>query len=300
MSPSLKALLACLMGAMAVLPRAAFAGDPATPRVERHAQDQAEVKRKTLMADATNAIRETQNALKLLDDGKTKPAIEALERATGKLEIILARDPSLTLAPTDVHVNTVDIQGGVDAVKKLARQAEVLLKDGRLQEARRLLAYAASETVVSVTNIPLATYPRALKDAAKLIDENKTNEAKRVLQTALDTQVVTDTIIPLPVLNAGESLNAAEKLAEKNNRSKDENARLKASLDGARSQLELAEALGYGTQGDFKALYGQLTDIANKTADNKSGTGLFAKIKTSISELMKSSQPAHRPGVAPS
>ena len=300
MSASLRAIMVCLMGAMAMLPSAAFAGDPESPKVDRHAQDQAEAKRKTLMADATNALRETQNALKQLDDGKKKPAIEALERATGKLEIILARDPNLTLAPTDVHVNTVDIQGGVDVVKKVAKQADVLIRDGRLQEARRLLTYVASETVVSVTNIPLATYPRALKDAAKLIDEDKPNEAKRVLQTALDTQVVTFTIIPLPVVNAGESLHAAETLAEKNNRSKDENARLKASLDGARSQLELAQALGYGTQSDFKALYQQLTDIANKTADNKFGTGLFAKIKTSLEELLKSSQPARRPGVAPS
>jgi AraC-like DNA-binding protein len=299
MSPSLKATLVCLMGAMAMLPRAASAGDPETPKVDRHAQDQAEVKRKTLMADATNAIRETQNALKQLDDGKKKPAIEALERATGKLEIILARDPSLTLAPTDVHVSTVDMQGGVDAVKKLAKQADDLIRDGRLQEARRLLAYAASETVVSVTNIPLATYPQALKGAAKLIDEDKTKEAKHILQTALDTQVVTETIIPLPVHNAGESLTAAETLAEKNNRSKDENARLKASLDRARSQLELAQALGYGTQSDFKVLYQQLTDIENKTADNKFGTGLFAKIKTSLSELLKSSQPARHPGIAP-
>jgi hypothetical protein len=73
----------------------------------------------------------------------------------------------------------------------------------------------ASETVVSVSNIPLATYPAAIKDAAKLIDENKTNEAKSALQTALNTQVVTETIIPLPVVLAQASLKEAETLAEK-------------------------------------------------------------------------------------
>jgi len=109
---------------------------------------------------------------------------------------------------------------------------------GRLQAARRLMGSLASETVVSVSNIPLSTYPGAIKDAAKLIDENKTNEAKSALQNALNTQVVTETIIPLPVVNAQTSLKEAETLVEKKDRTAEDNSRLKDSLDSARSQLE--------------------------------------------------------------
>jgi hypothetical protein len=90
---------------------------------------------------------------------------------------------------------------------------------GQLREARRLLKNLASETVISVTNIPLATYPDAIKSAVKFIDQNKKDEAKRVLQTALNTQAVTDTIIPLPVVKAQEALKNAESLAEKKDRS---------------------------------------------------------------------------------
>jgi hypothetical protein len=65
------------------------------------------------LGDATGAIQDTQAALKQLDEGKTKEALAALERATGKLDIILARDPKLELAPAAVGVVTYDVQGGL-------------------------------------------------------------------------------------------------------------------------------------------------------------------------------------------
>ena len=83
---------------------------------------------------------------------------------------------------------TVDLQGGIEAAKSLRKQIQDLMDAGRLQAARRLMGSLASETVVSVSNIPLATYPGAIKDAVKLIDENKTDEAKSALQNALNTQ----------------------------------------------------------------------------------------------------------------
>jgi hypothetical protein len=243
------------------------------------------------MADATGAIGETQNALKQLDDGKKKEALAALERATGKLDIILARDPSLQLAPAAVSVVTVDLQGGIDVVKQLRTQAVDLIDQGRVQEARRVIKNLASETVVTVANIPLATYPAAIKDAVKLIDDNNLDAAKRVLQTALNTQVLTETIIPLPVVSAQEFLKQAETLAEKKERTKEDNTALKASLDKARGQLELAQALGYGTKKDFDKMYQQLTEVEQKTADNKFGSGFFAKIKASMADVLKTSQP---------
>ena len=291
MSFSYKAMLACLFGSLVILPTAALATNSAAAKPDQQTQSQTEDKRKTLMADATSAIQETQTALKHLDDGDTKEALAALERASGKLDVILARDPTLALAPAGVGVVTYDMQGGLDAVNKVRKQVENFMDAGQLQEARRLLKNLASETVISVTNIPLATYPDAIKSAVKFIDQSKKDEAKRVLQTALNTQVVTDTIIPLPVVKAQEALKNAESLAEKKDRTKDDNVRLQASMDQARGQLEFAQALGYGTKKDFDKMYAQLTEIRDKTADNKFGTGWFAKIKASIADFLKSSQP---------
>jgi hypothetical protein len=242
------------------------------------------------MADATSAIQETQAALKTLDEGKTSQAIAALERATGKLDLILARDPKLELAPAGVSVATYDVQGGLDAVKQVRKEAEELIEAGRLQDARRLLKNLASETVISVSNIPLATYPDAIKRAVKLIDQNEPDDAKRVLQAALNTQVVVDTVIPLPVVKAQDLLKTAEDLAQKKDRTKDDNDRLKNSFDRANDQLQFAQALGYGTKKDFDKMYQQLAEIREKSADNQSGAGWFAKIKASIAELLKSNQ----------
>ena len=291
MSLSRKALLATLVGSLALRAAPALATATTTAKTDPQAQEQTAEKRKTLIADATSAIGETQIALKQLDDGKTKEALAALERATGKLDIILARDSSLKLAPAGISVVTVDLQGGIEAAKFLRKQVADLIDKGRVQEARRLIRNLASETVVSVANIPLATYPGAIKDAVKLIDDNKIDEAKRVLQTALNTQVLTETVIPLPVVSAQDALKQAETLAEKKDRTKEDNASLSASLDKARSQLELAQALGYGTKADFDQMYQQLAEVREKTTDNKFGSGFFAKLKVSISEFMKSSQP---------
>lgn len=291
MSLSRKAMLICIVGCIAVRATPVLADPPATAKTETQTQGQTAEKRKTLMAEATGAIGETQNALKQLDDGKKKEALAALERATGKLDIILARDPSLQLAPAAVSVVTVDLQGGIDVVKQLRTQAVDLIDQGRVQEARRVIENLASETVVTVANIPLATYPAAIKDAVKLIDDNNLDAAKRVLQTALNTQVLTETIIPLPVVSAQEFLKQAETLAEKKERTKEDNTALKASLDKARGQLELAQALGYGTKKDFDKMYQQLTEVEQKTADNKFGSGFFAKIKASMADVLKTSQP---------
>jgi hypothetical protein len=290
MSLSTKAMLACLLGSLLILPSMAVSADSGTAKAEPQTQKETEDKRKALIADATSAIQETQAALKSLDEGKTSQAIAALERATGKLDLILARDPKLELAPAGVSVTTYDVQGGLDAVKQVRKETEDLIEAGRLQEARRLLKNLASETIISVSNIPLATYPDAIKRAVKLIDEKKPDDAKRVLQTALNTQVIVDTVIPLPVVKAEEFLKTAEDLVQKKDRTKDDNDRLKTSFDSANEQLQFAQALGYGTKKDFDKMYQQLAEIRDKAADNQSGTGWFAKIKSSISDLLKSSQ----------
>lgn len=288
MSSPRKSILAVLIGSLSMsTPSAWTASNTLTPSAQS-STDQAAAKRNALMAEATSAIAETQNALKALDNGKNKDALSALERATGKLEIILARDPKLTLAPAEMNVMTHEVQGGLEAVKHARKMAEDLIHEGRVQQARLILKDLGSEKVISVVNIPLATYPGAMKQAVALIDQNKTRDAKRVLQEALNTQVITETIIPLPLVRAQDALASAEKLAEKKQRSADENKQLTASLGEARNQLMLAEALGYGVKSDFDHFYEDITQIVQKTADNKSGTGFFDKIKESLSQLLKS------------
>lgn len=247
-------------------------------------------KRKEIVAEAVSTIRETQDALKALDEGKNKEALAGLERATGKLEIVLARDPKVALVPLDVKVETKSIVGSIDTIKKARQEAQTLLANGRVQESRRILDNLCSETVISTTNIPMATYPGALKQAAKLIDENKANEAKEVLQRALSTLVITDVVVPLPVMEAKVSLQKAEEIAKIKSRTPEQNRQLSVLVNVADSDIQLAEALGYGTKNNFDSFHKQVSEIRQKTSNGKFGVGFFDQIKSYIESMNKSSQ----------
>jgi len=257
------------------------------PQVDEQSAKTAEERRKEIIAEATAALAETQNALKALDEKNTEEALAALERTTGKLELILARDPSLALAPVDVEVLTYDLLANLDTVKAMIHDAENLLEDGNVQMARPLVANLASEIVFRTTSVPLATYPDAIKAITPLIDAGKLDEAKAELQAALNTLVVTtDEVIPLPTLRAEWLLKKAEALAESEERTVKENETMADLLADARTQLKMAELLGYGNEKSFQPMYEQLDQIEAKLAGGKGGKGWFDKIKEQLSDLI--------------
>ena len=254
-------------------------------QVESKQAEKATQLRKKLLAEAALAIDDTKKALAFLDKKNSKEALAALERVTGKLELIISREPGLALAPIDMNVAVQDLLADPDTVKVVLKEARDLLGDGEVQKARPLLANLSSEMVFSTINIPLATYPQAIKAVARLIDENKLNEAKTALEAALSTLVVTDVIIPLPVVRAELLLKEAEKLAEKSSRSEKDNESLSNQLSEARKQVRLAEVLGYGQKKTYKPIYEQIDQIEKKSRGGKSGRGWFDNIKKKVSEL---------------
>ena len=254
--------------------------------IDNEASNKADEKRQKILSDAGAAIDETKKALQALAEKDTGETLAALERATGKLELILAREPELSLAPIDVRVVTYDLLANPDTVKAIIHDAENYLEDGEIQKARPLVANLASEIVIRSTNIPLATYPAAIKAITPLIDEGRFDEARAGLQTALNTLVVTtDEIIPLPVLRAQQLLENAETLAENEERSNRDNETLADMLMAARTQLQMAELLGYGSKKSFKPMYEQLDMIVDKTAGGKGGKGWFDRIRQQVSEI---------------
>jgi len=265
------------------------ASKAALPQVDDKAAREAAKKRAELAQDAITALAKTQEALILLDARKTKEALAALELASGKLELVLAREPKLALAPVDVSVITHDIHADVESVKKAVKLSRELLDDGEVQKARPIVANLASEIVIETDNLPMATYPAAIKSAARLIDSGKIDDAKAELARALNTLVVTSVAFPLPVLRAEAAMAKAEKLAETlvedGQRSEASNERLETLLNEARQQLEMAELLGYGKKADFKPIFDQVKSIEQKSAGGKSGKGWFDELKTRIQKL---------------
>jgi hypothetical protein len=255
------------------------------PQIEEESVDKAAEKRRKIIAEATAAVAQTKTALKALEDKKTDEALQALEVATGKLELILARDPKLALAPVDVDVETYDLLASLDTIKAVIKEAEDYLEEGEIQMARPLVANLSSEIVIQTTSIPLGTYPAAIKAITPLIDEGRIDEAQTGLQAALNTLVVTEDIIPLPMLRAEQLLKNAEALAENEERTNKDKEALADLLKEARTQLKMAELLGYGAKESFKPMYEQLDQIESRTAGGKSGKGWFDKIRDQMTEI---------------
>ncbi len=242
--------------------------------------------RHKILAEANAAIIESRKALKALDEGKTDAAIKSLELTIGKMALIVAREPELALAKVDVNVKVYDVYANAATLKNAVKLAAEYLEDGKVQLARPLVASLASEIVIESINIPLATYPSAIKAVVPLIDQGKIKEAKASLQAALNTLVVVEEeVIPLPVLRAQNMFMKAEKLAENKERSVAENKELETLLNEAETQLKIAEVLGYGNRDTFQPIYKQLKNIAKKTEDGNSGTGLFDRIKEQLSKI---------------
>lgn len=212
--------------------------------------------------------------------------MKALTEVTGKLDLIVARDPTLALTPVDMEVVTYDPLTNLDTIREVIQQAKVYLDDGKIQKARPLIARLASEIQFRTYHIPLATYPAAIKAIVPLIDAGKIEEAKAALQAALNTLVVTtDDVIPLPKVRAEHMLEQAKDLAEKKDRNTEEEKKLGNNLRAARDQLQLAELLGYGKQKDYKPMYEQISEIEKKSAGGKSGTGWFDTLRQNLSDL---------------
>lgn len=232
-------------------------------------------KQKTVVQEAVSALGDTKNALTYLDENKKKEAQQAIQTAVGKLETVVARNPNLGMAPFDVTVTTDALLNDAESVNKLREQAITALKNNQIQEARAIVANLKSETVITVANIPLATYPGVLKDAARMIDQNNLEGAKTSIASALGTIVLTKTVIPIPLARADYFMDQASKLSQKTNRSPEENKKVTEYINESKSSLRMAEALGYAPKNAFRDTYSRLDEASKKTS--KGETGDFLK-----------------------
>ena len=172
------------------------------PEVQKETDSQAADKRKQVLDEAVSALSLTKSALAALDGKDTARALATLAEVTGKLELIVAREPTLALAGVDVRTIVHDLFANTETIEAMTDEALDALKHGEVQQARHVLALLASEIVITVTSIPLASYPAAVKAVVPLIDQGKIEEAKAALQSALSTLVEERSVLPLPVLRA--------------------------------------------------------------------------------------------------
>jgi hypothetical protein len=80
----------------------------ARPEIEKQRQQQEQQGQQSVNKDAVAALEETQKAIKAIAANKTSEALAAIEQATGKINILLARNPATGLIPVSVEVDVID------------------------------------------------------------------------------------------------------------------------------------------------------------------------------------------------
>ena len=252
-------------------------------QVSKHAVQKAEKKahdrQLEVVEEAVQAVALTQQVLVDLDKKDVKKAKSDLEKAIGKLEVVLSHPNAPALLPIDSSIIATEYVGDVKSIEKSLAAVKKLLAVGDVQAARRLLNTLQSEIDVVTVNLPLVSYPQALKLAAKYLNAGKVKEAQDVLEMALGTLVQNEIVIPLPLLKAQALIEAASKVAKEN---KEEALK---HLEAARNELKIAEALGYTSSSD--TTYKMLDDAIEKIEKEVKGPNKAEKLFHELIEKLK-------------
>jgi YfdX protein len=254
----------------------------ARPDLEKRRNEAEQQALKTLDKDAIAAIEQTVEAIDSIAAGKTADALKGIEEATGKVNIVLARNPELALIPVSVETLIIDTAPrGIDDIEKLtdAVDAAILLDD--FPTARALLGALRSEVRVRTYALPLGIYPTALQEAARLLDKDS-QAASIALLAALNSLVTVDQITPLPLLVAQEAISQAQASAQK-----DKNAAQKV-VETAEFELNRAMALGYaGQDPEYSALKDDISNLKKQLKGSEDTTSAFSKLKARLDAFLK-------------
>jgi hypothetical protein len=255
----------------------------ANQQAEQQRKDAEQQAQKSLDQEAVAAIQETKSALQALEQGKTDEALAAIERATGKINVLTSRNPATALIPAAVEVDIIDAAPmDVNQIRDIGKAAKTAVSDKDYPAARVLLASLISEIRTRTYDLPLATYPIALQEAARAIDQKKNDQAATLIRTALNTLVIIDRAEPLPIVTAQAAIDEAQA-----QRDKDKNV-AQAQLTVAKTELERAKELGYaGNDPEYAALNAAISDVEKQLKGGQDSTGAFAKLKEKVSSFFK-------------
>ena len=147
--------------------------------------------------------------------------------------------------------------------------------------ARVLLDQLISEIRVRTYNLPLATYPIALQEAARLLDRKDTKQAQNILESALATLIVLDKATPIPLVVAREAVNQAQ--AEEK---KDPN-KSRAFLQVAKDELQRSRELGYaGKDQEYASLNDQIDNLEKQMASRGETGSFFDKLRERLTAFL--------------
>jgi len=255
----------------------------ARPDVEKERKQAEDEPSKNLDQEAKAAIDETQKAIDAIAANKNDQALAAIEQATGKINILLARNPATALIPVSLEVEVIDAAPhDSKAIAEIAENASKAMDDKNYPAARVLLYALTSEIRVRTYNLPLATYPAALQEAAHLLDQKESLEASKVLLTALDTLMAVDRVTPLPLVLAREAIEQAKA------KSQSDKTMAQALVETAKKETERAKELGYaGRDPEYTGLNSDILNLEKQLKSNEDATSVFARLEDKLSAFLK-------------
>jgi hypothetical protein len=240
-------------------------------------------RRSKIDKEAFTVVAETQNLLQLIEANKNDEAIKYGHQLIGKLEVLLAKDPSLSLIPVDVNFQKNELITDIKTVRELVKTAKEAMDDNYYQLAGDLLNNLHSEIIINSMYIPTASYPEAIKIAVALLEDGKAEDAKSILQEVLGTIVVEKTILPLPVLKAEQMIIEAAKVDSLSHENADKVVNL---LKNAKYQLLLAEEMGYGKKdAEYKDLNDAIKNIEKSVSEKSDSQSAFDSLKVKINQF---------------
>ncbi len=246
-----------------------------------NAKEDARNKQTKLAAEAIESLKYAQSAVINLEHKESKKATEDLEKAIGKLEVIMAAKDAPKLLPVNNLIRVQEFVGTAEDVDKSVKLAKRLLDDGKVQEARAVMIPLVSEIDITVVSLPLASYPDALKLAAKYIHEKQEEKAKEVLYIALSTFTEVTEVVPIPLLECTDLVSAASRIAKE-----DKNRALKY-LDAANDTLDVAEKLGYVSKSEttYKMLHEKIEEVKKEIKGKNKAEKLFESLAEKLKEF---------------
>lgn len=254
----------------------------ARPGLENWRQEAEDTAVDRLDEDARTAIDLTVRTIDAITANKPKEALQLMESATGKIDIVLARNPKLAWIPAYQETLVIDsAPASMSEIKRRADLAETAVTMEDYPGARSLLDGLRSEIRIRTWLLPLADFPIALRDAASLIDKDR-DAAARGLLAALRTLVASDRVLPIPLLLAEESVEHAQMLAARDKEAAQE------ELERARFALSRAKALGYRRQdSEYESLKSQIENLRKQLRGSGDTSSGFHRLKETLGLFLK-------------
>jgi hypothetical protein len=236
---------------------------------------------RTASTDIQAAVQGTVDAVGLMMNGKSDDANTSLAEAVKLFDAALKSDPDIGLVAVENNLRVHELVASEEEIKSQIQLIQDLLQTQKIQAARAAIQPLRDEIVITTIYLPVKLYAKATREALESLNKENTEEAVGAIRTALNTLVTVELTIPVPLILAEDLVVQASGL------DKSKKAEAGKLLDQARSQLRIAELLGYTDRHNeaYTTINRQIDDIQQEIKGENSVEKLYQMIKESFAKL---------------